>query len=457
MERVDINVVLKQTRWSLTWWQLALVGMIAFFSGMMTWVGLNYLIPPNEPSYFNSLAPQTGSVKITPASYQLPSHTELHRPAIFTPASISLRVNEGDTLISVLTDTGITYDEAAAAVAAMRPMFDPRRLDAGAQVAVKLDADKKNPALPTITALSMPVSKTTTVELKRTASGTFNARKIEAPTETHQVLLGGRITSSFYETARTAGIPAEAIDLMIKNYSYDVDFQRDIQRGDRIEAMVERTQTKDGIVTGFGNLTYAALTFKHHTLAIYRYADRSGNVDYYTEKGESLRKALLRTPINGARITSGFGMRVHPLLGYSRMHRGVDFGAAEGTPIYAAGDGVVEIAGPHAGYGNYVRLRHNDHYETAYGHASRIASGVRPGAHVKQGQVIAYVGMTGLATGPHLHYEVLISGDQVNPAGVKFKTGNMLAGKELNNFRGKMKSVQLAVAEQAPKQVASAK
>jgi murein DD-endopeptidase MepM/ murein hydrolase activator NlpD len=158
-----------------------------------------------------------------------------------------------------------------------------------------------------------------------------------------------------------------------------------------------------------------------------------------------VKKALLKTPINGARITSGFGMRMHPLLGYSKMHKGIDFGAAIGTPIYAAGDGVIEEAGRKGGYGNYVKLKHNDHYATAYGHASRIARGIHPGVHVKQGQVIAYVGSTGFSTGPHLHYEILVNGAQVNPSGVKFRTGQTLAGHEMAEFKKQQKQVQVAL------------
>ncbi len=368
-------------------------------------------------------------------------------PALQLPASISLRMDDGDTLLTVLTDTGVSFEEAQTAVQAIRRIYDPRRLDAGTRVAVTLNPSSTQPHFPTISHLSLPISKTAMLELKRSTGGAFDARRIDAPTEKHLVHLGGRINSSFYETAEKAGLSPEAIGDLVKVLSYDVDFQRDIQRGDTLDVLVERSQTKNGIVTGTGAVRYAALTFKHHTLSIYRYTDRSGNTDYYTEKGESLRKALLRTPINGARITSGFGMRMHPLLGYSKMHRGVDFGATTGTPIYAAGDGIIAFAGVSNGYGNYVRIRHNDKYETAYGHASRIASGIRPGARVRQGQVIAYVGSTGMATGPHLHYEVLMAGNQVNPAGIKFKTGNALGGKELAAFKSRVKEVQLAMGD----------
>ena len=157
--------------------------------------------------------------------------------------------------------------------------------------------------------------------------------------------------------------------------------------------------------------------------------------DYYNERGESVRKALLKTPIDGARLTSGFGSRMHPILGYSAFHKGVDFGAPSGTPIQAAGDGVVEMSGWFGGYGNYVRLKHNGEYSTAYAHLSRYAPGIKEGARVKQGQIVGYVGTTGRSTGAHLHYEVLRRGAQINPMGVKFPTGRKLDGIELVAFK----------------------
>lgn len=373
------------------------------------------------------------------------------------PASVNLQVGEGDTLLTILTDTGVSYEEAHAAVLALRKIYDPRRLDVGQKVAVDLDARDDDPNTPTLKSLSMPISRTAMVELKRTKNGSFNARTIEAPLEKKLVRAGGKIFSSFYKTGLAAGIPADTLADLIRIYSYDVDFQRDIKRGDKLEVLMERLQTKEGVIAGYGGVAFAQLELDNRKIAIYRYEDKNGNVDYYNEKGESLRKALLRTPINGARITSGFGMRMHPLLGYSKMHRGVDFGAAPGTPIYAAGNGIVEIAGWNGGYGNYVRVRHDGKYATAYAHASHIAKGIHPGVRVKQGQVIAYVGSTGMSTGPHLHYEVLVNGQQVNPSGIRFKTGNGLSGKELAAFKKQVSQIRLAMTEGDKREFADAR
>ncbi|MBV8939883.1 MAG: peptidoglycan DD-metalloendopeptidase family protein [Alphaproteobacteria bacterium] len=418
--------------------------------GMALTAGASALLKTYSPPLATAPAvqqavPSTQPTEENAAKPAKQSNAEI--PNLGLPASMSLRVGKGDTLVEMLTDTGISYEQAQAAVGALRKIYDPRRLDVGQQLALSLDPSKTDPQEPVLSRLSLPVSKTTVVELQRGGNGEFSARKIEAPVFKKLVRLSGSITDSFYETGLRAGIPADALSDLIKVYSYDVDFQRDIKRGNRITVLMERMETKSGIVAAYGNVQYAALDLGKRTISVYRFTDRSGNVDYYNEKGESLRKALLRTPINGARITSGFGMRLHPLLGYSRMHRGVDFGAAAGTPIYAAGDGTVIYAGWHNGYGNYVQIKHNDKYATAYGHASRIASGIRPGTRVKQGQVVAFVGATGMATGPHLHYEVLVNGQQVNPAGVKFKTGNVLGGRELMAFKGQIRATQIALAE----------
>ena len=191
---------------------------------------------------------------------------------------------------------------------------------------------------------------------------------------------------------------------------------------------------------------------KTHTA--YRFVDRDGMADFYNEKGESLRKALLKTPIDGARLTSGFGNRMHPILGYSAFHKGVDFAAPTGTPIQAAGDGVIEQRNWNGSYGNYVRIRHSAEYATAYAHLSRFAAGLKEGARVRQGQVIGFVGSTGRSTGPHLHYEILRRGAQVNPVNVKFPTGRKLDGIDLTRFRFARTETDRTMAQAATQETA---
>lgn len=212
------------------------------------------------------------------------------------------------------------------------------------------------------------------------------------------------------------------------------------------EIAYERLVDKEGRTVRYGNVVYANLTLSGKSMPIYRYEDSKGNVDYYGPDGQSVRKALLQTPIDGARISSGFGMRHHPVLGYSKMHKGVDFAARRGTPVMAAGDGIVERASRFGSYGNYIRIRHNSTYKTAYAHLKGFAKGIRKGVRVRQGQIIGYVGTTGRSTGPHLHYEVLANNKQVNPKSAKLPAGRKLAGKELKTFQAQLAETTTRIA-----------
>jgi len=362
------------------------------------------------------------------------------------PATLAFTVKKGDQLGSMLTRRGVSDDEADHILDRMKPTFDPRKLPVGSSVTLVLDKDEdKEEAEPFVQSLLVTTSAISSLELKRRGED-FAVREIKEPLMDVYARAGGAITSSLYETAVDSGLPPALLQDVINAYSYDIDFQRDVKSGHSIDILFERKQTKSGIIAGYGQVIYASLNLGDRVIDIYRYTDNSGFSTFYTAKGDSIRKALLKTPINGARVSSGFGMRMHPILGYSTMHRGMDFAAGMGTPVYAAGDGVVEYAGRKGAYGNYLRISHNNKYDTAYGHLSRFAKGVVPGKRVKQGQVVAYVGNTGRSTGPHLHYEILANGEQINPSGVKFKTGQSLQGKELADFKQKVSAIQSTLA-----------
>ncbi|MDX2074355.1 MAG: peptidoglycan DD-metalloendopeptidase family protein [Alphaproteobacteria bacterium] len=357
------------------------------------------------------------------------------------PRTEELVAANGDTFVTMLGKVGIPVLEAHNVLDAMGKKFNPRALGVNDKIIVTVDklADAE---LPTLTALAMPVSNVSTLHVARGDKGDYKVSQVDVPVVKALARAGGKINSSLYETIISSGMPASMVGEIIKAYSYDVDFQREIRSGDSIDVVFEKKVTEDGRPVGFGDIIYASLDLGDRDLRIYRYTGKDGSSDYYNAKGESVRKALLRTPINGARISSGFGMRNHPILGYSKMHKGVDFAAVTGTPIYAAGDGVVAFVGRKGGYGNYLQIKHNAQYASAYAHLSRFATGVAPGRKVKQGQIVAYVGSTGASTGPHLHYEILMAGRQVNPANVKFKTGNVLSGKELAAFKRNVNTLQ---------------
>ncbi|MGY9016440.1 MAG: peptidoglycan DD-metalloendopeptidase family protein, partial [Rhodospirillales bacterium] len=249
-----------------------------------------------------------------------------------------------------------------------------------------------------------------------------------------------------------AGLSASVLVDLIRVYSWDVDFQRGIHPGDGFEVMFEQLYEADSGTKVNGDIVYAALTLQGVRHPIYRHKAVKNGAEYFDEQGKSAKKALMRTPINGARLSSGFGRRKHPILGYTRMHRGLDFAAPRGTPIYAAGNGILEVAGRKGAYGNYIRIRHNGTYKTAYGHMKSLARGMRKGKRVRQGQVIGYVGTTGRSTGPHLHYEILQGGRQVNPRRLKMPSGRQLKSSELLRFKLIRKSIDRKFAGLAPKE-----
>ncbi|MBL8702619.1 MAG: M23 family metallopeptidase [Alphaproteobacteria bacterium] len=342
-----------------------------------------------------------------------------------------IAVRRGDTLMDILLSVGLPRAEAHEAVSALSGVFDPRGLKPGQEITFTFAPGESGPMV----GAWLAARADRDVGLSREPGGRFTALQRDKALTLEPTRAAGMVRSSLYEAGLSAGVPAQIMVELIRAFSFDVDFQREIQPGDAFEVIFDRYRDETGRTVKDGALRHASLLLSGRRLAIYLYPDRDGMADYYNERGESVRKALLKTPIDGARLTSGFGSRMHPILGYSAFHKGVDFGAPSGTPIQAAGDGVVEMSGWFGGYGNYVRLKHNGEYSTAYAHLSRYAPGIKEGARVKQGQIVGYVGTTGRSTGAHLHYEVLRRGAQINPMGVKFPTGRKLDGIELVAFK----------------------
>ena len=349
----------------------------------------------------------------------------------------TLTVDPGDSLISVLADGGVAKDDAQSVVNAVHAVWSIRNMRAGQTMSATFgisatpNSDEAAPAK--LLALSFSPSVEHQIIVRRNAEGAFTAQDIEKKLESQYRHASATINSSLYLAAMQAGIPADVVVEMIHMFSYDVDFQRDVHPGDSFEVLYRGYFTPEGQAAARNGAILAAtmvLGGRIHTL--YRFETEDSGAEYFDASGRSAKSMLMKTPIDGARITSGFGMRLHPILGYTRMHKGIDFGAPMGTPVMAAGSGTVEEAGWKGGYGKFLLLRHGNGYETAYGHLSRIT--VAKGSHVRQGQTIAYVGMTGEATGPHLHYEIRINNAQVNPLRVKVATGRQLRGKELKTF-----------------------
>ena len=358
----------------------------------------------------------------------------------------AVTVRPGGTLMEAVLSAGATTADAHEAIAALTEIFNPRQLQAGQSIRLTFGNEDTGGWNRRLLAVNLKLDVEREVAALRSRDGEFSPRAIVKEFDLRTLRASGIIDDSLYVAAERAGLPLNTVMELIRIFSWDVDFQRDIRTGDRFEVFFEEYVDETGKRVKDGNVLYATLTLSGTQMRLYRHEGVDGIIDYYNDGGASVRKALLRTPIDGARLSSTFGLRRHPILGYSRMHQGIDFAAPAGTPIRAAGDGVIEIAGPNTGYGNFVLIRHTSDYKTAYAHLSQFAQGIRTGTRVRQGQTIGYVGSTGLATGPHLHYEILLGGKQVNPVSVKMPTGKKLEGRELALFLVTKKATDVAVA-----------
>lgn len=386
---------------------------------------------PEEPTRAETTPPAPAPEPVVVAKPEPP------KPIVRTVA-----IENGDNLMDVLVNAGAERTEAHVAIQSLKGVYDPSRdLRVGDKLQVTLGPVPTETTTQTegldyyLSSLRLPVTYDREVLVDREDAGRFVAREIELPLETEFVRVSGQIDSSLFVNGRDAGIPISVLIELIRIYSFDVDFQRDIWNGDSFEIMFERQRNADNVIVNNGDVHYAKLTLRGTQLPLYRFEASKGTIDYFNAKGESVRKALMKTPLDGARLSSRFGKRKHPILGYTRLHAGVDFAAPTGTPIYAAGDGTVVMATVNGGYGKYIKIRHNGTYSTAYAHLNGYARGVRSGKRVRQGQVIGYVGSTGRSTGPHLHYEIHREGRQINPLGLKLPSGEELKGERLAAFQ----------------------
>ena len=348
-------------------------------------------------------------------------------------------IDEGQDFSDMLMDAGVPDADATAAMNALARAYPLTKLQAGQDVTLRF---KRSSQTEVFTSATFQPEDTKEITLSRQPDGKFVASLRMIPIIRERLAARGTIHTSVYEAGDRAGVPHAIMAAMIKVYAHDVDFQRDVHSGDSFDILYDQPKTEQGKPVGEGAIIYAAMHIGGEVKPIYRVTFGDKSIDYFDATGHSTRRALLRTPVAVAHITSGFGMRIHPLLGYSKMHKGVDFGAPVGTPIFAAGSGTVEEIGMKNGFGRYILIRHSGTLETAYAHMSRFNQRLYRGAHVDQGEVIAYVGMSGRATGPHLHFEVHINGEQVNPMSVKMPTGRVLEGSQLLQFRGGQPRIQ---------------
>ena len=464
-------------------WAAVSTGMAATVAGALAWLAVGTL-PMTSPSVSATHIPLTYELflrllKIGSNMPQLAAPPEADHangdPGVETR---TVTLDSGDTLAGALEDSGISAQDANAAVAALGKDFNPRALKAGMSVDVTyavatIDASGNGaaeaPAKPRTTVVmvnhkpvevpladnddeagatpssSQPISRLLAlhfspgveqdITVTRTTAGGFEAQVVKKELQAHRHRAGGTVDSSLYLAAMQAGIPAEVVIDMIHMFSYKVDFQRDVHDGDSFEVYYDYYYTPDGEPAKYGNISYARMRLGGKDIVLYRYQpDPDRAPEYFDAKGESAKGILMKTPVDGARISSGFGSRFHPVLGYTRMHKGVDFAVPVGTPVMAAGNGSVQFMGRASGYGNFLKIDMGSGMGFGYAHLSRFAPGLRRGARVRQGQIVAYSGNTGLTTGPHLHYEIFQHGTQINPLTFKAAQGRTLKGRELSNY-----------------------
>jgi murein DD-endopeptidase MepM/ murein hydrolase activator NlpD len=368
------------------------------------------------------------------------------QPGFERPENIAVKVRPGETLQGAVQRAGVAPEEARAVVATLQGAIDTVNIKAGMafEAAVAQRRSRRGPAR--LIGLSMRTSPNSTLTVSRTFDGALRLRELEEKVKDEKKVACGEMAGSFYESVANVGGTPAVISEAAKLFSHKIDFSRDIHEGDRFCLIFDRKVTESGRTIEAGDLEYAEVKGQKF-YAFDRKGDSDGKPQFFDELGKNIKGFLLRTPVDGARITSTFGQRKHPVLGYTRAHKGVDFGAGTGTPILAAGDGVVLEARRWSGYGNWLRIRHSSTWDTGYGHISRYAPGIHAGVHVRQGQVVAYVGSTGLATGPHLHYEVWKNGQRVNPIGAKVPQGTVLAGSELASFKSRKARIDRMLAE----------
>ena len=353
----------------------------------------------------------------------------------------SVKVRRGNTLMSILDDAGAEKWQAKAIAEAMAPVFKAKQLKAGQDIRFTLTPAPSDTGQMDPVKVSVFEGSRHKVTVARNEAGDYVASdepiELSAAAALRPAQYPQRATlyTSLYHAALSQNIPADMIKRLLKIHSYDTDYKQRVRAGDSFEVFFDLRENQDGTDTRPGEMLYTALKVEGEMRRFYRFRTPDGIVDYYDQDGNSAKKFLMRKPVKGARFTSGFGMRRHPLLKYRRMHTGTDWAAPTGTPILAAGNGTVEAVGRKGGYGNHVRIRHGNGFKTTYSHMARFARGLRPGVKVRQGQVIGFVGSTGLSSGPHLHFEVLVNNRFVNPMTINVPRGRQLTGTLLAKFQ----------------------
>ena len=337
-----------------------------------------------------------------------------------------IEILKGDTFVSILENLNFEQKNIYEIINKIENTFDLKRIKTGEIITVfengfgeikKIEFFKD-----TETIISVDLDKEINLNIRQLEKETF----VESREYT--------IIDSLYSDGIKNGVSPDILVKIIKLFSFDLDFQRDIRVDTVVSVSYEFDMISETNKLEFKDIKYASIKIDGKQIEYFKFITDDGNVDYFNREGKNVKKSILKTPLDGARISSNYGMRKHPISGFNKMHKGVDFAAPSGTPIYAGGNGVIEYVGRNGGYGKYIRIRHNNEYKTAYAHLSNYKKGISKGVRVNQGDIIGYVGSTGNSTGPHLHYEIIYQNKHINPLKLKLPSGKVLQGNELSKF-----------------------
>ena len=345
--------------------------------------------------------------------------------------NISHRVKKNEKIVSILKNYNINQKDIAKASKELKKFNKLRNLKSGVILEITVKRNIKKGLK--LESLVIPISKSINISLARNTENNFTSKKVVTQLFKKIVLSQGVIERSLYTSAMKDNVNPNIIVEFARIYGFEIDFQRDIRKGDTFQILYEQFVDEDGEWYSNGEIIYAFMSVQNREIILYRYQTKKF-YGYFNINGKSVEKALMKTPINGARLSSSFGMRKHPILGYNKLHRGTDFAAPMGTPIMASGTGVVTKASWCGGGGNCVKIKHNSTYQTIYAHLSNFGAGIKKGKKIRQGQIIGYVGSTGMSTGPHLHYEVIVNGKKVNSQKLNLPSGKILKGENRKKF-----------------------
>jgi len=359
--------------------------------------------------------------------------------------NIDYEIKSGDSIQKILTKYKIKNNEIQTIISRFKKYGNPNQLFEGNKIDIVI-AKNLSAKTNSIVMFSVPITKNTTIEITKNELGEIISKKIITKLYKKKVITDNIILNNLYSSAIEAKINPDTIIEFARIFGFEIDFQRDIRKNDYFKILYEKYYDEQGEFIKNGTIIHAHMSVNGKEISLYKFGNDK-NYGYFDINGKSVEKALMKTPINGARLSSGFGKRKHPILGFTKMHRGVDFAASSGTPIMASGSGTIESAKWCGNGGNCIKIKHNSNYKTIYAHLKSFAKSIKVGKKVKQGQIIGYVGSTGMSTGPHLHYEVIVNGKKVNPQKLKLPSGKILKNNDRELFEIQRIKTDVLIAE----------